>query len=209
MAAHGLVAADGSERSILEVVRERAADQPELLLERLGAQTPLVEIAVDRVAARQSEIRRGGAVALDVLREDCQAQRELVGRLHEQIRASAVDVRFVHVVAAIGKVVDEAAVVGVEAAHAKRGLIVGERSIDRGGGIVADAATRGIHEPARAVAPNALTSGSTLTYLSRPPIVLAPYSVPCGPRRISIRDTSNSPTSSASCAPDANGVLEP
>ena len=147
VAAHGLIAADGRERGVLEVVSERAADQPELLLERLGAQTPLVEIAIDRVAARQPEIRRCGAVAIDVLREGCQAQRELVGRLHEQIRASAVDVRFVHVVAAIGKVVDEAAVVGVEPAHAERGLVVGERSIDRGGGIVADAATRGIREP--------------------------------------------------------------
>ena len=81
----------------------------------------------------------GRAVAIDVLREGGQAQRQLVGRLHEQIRASAVDVRFVHVVAAIGEIVDEAAVVRVEAAHAQRGLVVGERSIDRSCGVVANA----------------------------------------------------------------------
>jgi hypothetical protein len=51
--------------------------------------------------------------------------------------------------------------------------------------------------------------GVLVTNFSRPPIELAPYSVPCGPRSTSIRATSKVSKSPARTAPLTSALLEP
>ena len=51
--------------------------------------------------------------------------------------------------------------------------------------------------------------GALVTYFNTPPSELEPYSVPCGPRSTSIRDTSNVSKSPARIAPFARLPLWP
>jgi len=82
-----------------EVIVHRTADEPVLLIERLGKEPLLLQIGVYRGSGK-CVVRRRLAVARNVLQKSPDAHGHRARRDEQEIEATAVDIRMIHVVSA-------------------------------------------------------------------------------------------------------------